>query len=343
MLSRLKKVQLGADCYSRDDPLNKTSETSSGGKQIGPAPELSREISDGKFSVANKLTRETSISAKLLHLSGLLLVLSGGFHILIWMWLGGTWEGPVSWRKPILFGFSTGVTLLSIAWFFDKLKVHKFDVAISSVLSIALVLEVGLITLQQWRGQASHFNQTTVVNSWIEHMMTLLIVLATVALCHITYRSFVFLGTPKDLTWSIRGGLGFLLLSCLIGFGLLYHGQLQIAEGNNPSLLGEEGVTKFPHGVAIHALQLFPILCYFFARLGLSLPQRVSAIRYSIASMGSLLIYSLVQTLLGKSRFDLNVPGATLLALSILLLLPILWMICGGKQPKTRAASADSS
>jgi hypothetical protein len=29
---------------------------------------------------------------------------------------GGSWEGPVSWRKPMSFGLSFGVTLATIGW-----------------------------------------------------------------------------------------------------------------------------------------------------------------------------------------------------------------------------------
>jgi len=44
---------------------------------------------------------------------GLLLVASGMAHLVVWAVLGGPWEGPVTWRKPILFGISGGLTSLS--------------------------------------------------------------------------------------------------------------------------------------------------------------------------------------------------------------------------------------
>ncbi len=133
---------------------------------------------------------ESSSSARSLHLAGVLLVASGIFHVFVWQLLGGDWEGPVSWRKPILFGISTGATLLSIAWFFDKLRPANLDVSLCRTLSITLVLEVALITLQQWRGQASHFNHNSTFDTFVEYSMTALIVIATLVLLHLTWRAF---------------------------------------------------------------------------------------------------------------------------------------------------------
>ena len=85
-------------------------------------------------------------------------MLSGLAHLGVWLFLGGQWEGPVSWRKPILFGISTGMTVLSIGWLVPKLRPSKIDMFLSAGLGISLVVEVALITVQQWRGVASHFN-----------------------------------------------------------------------------------------------------------------------------------------------------------------------------------------
>ena len=43
---------------------------------------------------------------QLLLVTGLGLFLLGLFHVAVWGFAGGAWEGPVSWRKPILFGTS---------------------------------------------------------------------------------------------------------------------------------------------------------------------------------------------------------------------------------------------
>lgn len=268
-----------------------------------------------------------SSAAKDLCLSGLILILLGGIHLLIWLTLGGEWEGPISWRKPILFGLSTGLTLFSIGCFFDQLKPAKFDSFLMRVLSVALSLEVGLITIQQWRGQASHFNHDSLLNTIVEYAMTFLIVVATVVLIQLTMRSFSYLNTTTDYQIAVRAGMSFLIISCLIGFLILWHGHSQLKFGEDPSTFGKAGVAKFPHGIAIHSLQLFPVLCWLFTKLGLKMSERIRSMKYSITMMGGLLCFSAFQTLSGKDRFQLSLTSACLFAISVSFLIPVAWIV----------------
>ena len=49
------------------------------------------------------------------YLCGALLVLSGAFHAVVFLVDGGSWEGPVSWRKPIVFGLSFVAAAIYVA------------------------------------------------------------------------------------------------------------------------------------------------------------------------------------------------------------------------------------
>jgi hypothetical protein len=51
-----------------------------------------------------------------LYAAGVLLVASGLVHSVVFLVDGGGWDGPLSWRKPILFGFSFGITVLTLGW-----------------------------------------------------------------------------------------------------------------------------------------------------------------------------------------------------------------------------------
>ncbi len=152
--------------------------------------------------------------------------------------------------------------------------------------------------------------------------MTYLIILATLVLAEFTRRCFVALDAANDLKLAIRGGMAFLMVSCLIGFLILLYGNSQIAIGGDPSTVGQAGVAKFPHGVAIHAIQLFPLLCWLMSKLEIPLNQRFRITALCIASTGTFLVFSLFQTLNGKSRFDLDAVGGVLLLGSMVLLLP---------------------
>ncbi len=250
------------------------------------------------------------------------------------MVLGGAWEGSVSWRKPILFGVSTGLTVLSIAWFYSKLRPRKWDSYLCGLFGFAMVAEVALITIQQWRGVGSHFNHTTPLNSLIESWMTYLIIFATLVLAEFTRRCFVSLNAPSDLKLAIRGGMAFLIVSCLIGFIILNYGSSQAAIGADPSTFGRAGVTKFPHGVAIHAIQLFPLVCWLLLKLGIPVERRTRLIGYLIASTTTFLLFSLTQTLDGRARFDLTLSGTLLLIISFFCLLPLLTALVAFKLPK---------
>ena len=259
---------------------------------------------------------------RLLAVSGSLLVLLGLCHLIVYLVLGGLWEGAVSWRKPILFGLSTGATVLSIAWLYPKLKPWKWDTLLCGLFGAAMVGEVSLISIQQWRGVASHFNRTTEMDSLIESWMTYLIIFATLVLVEFTRRCFGKMDAQDDLKLAIRGGMTLLIISCLIGFAILFYGHSQVANNADPSTFGKAGVTKFPHGVAIHAIQFFPIACWLMCKLGLGIERRFQLTACLVASTSVFLLYSLVQTLSGRGRFDFTYSGAALLALSVVLLLP---------------------
>ena len=266
-------------------------------------------------------------SVSLLKSSGLLLALSGVAHFVIWLFAGGDWEGPVSWRKPILFGVSTGVTVLSVAWLYPKLRPRRWDAVLCGLFGFAMVAEVALITIQQWRGLPSHFNYTTTLDAFIESAMTYCIVIVTLVLTEFTRRCFCNLNAPDDLKLAIRGGMAFLILSCLIGFLILFYGNAQVSINADPTAVGRAGVAKFPHGVAIHAIQFFPLVCVCLRKISISSRRRVRYMRFCIASTGTFLIFSVHQTLNGRDRFDLEPIGMILIFGSALLLLPIIFAI----------------
>jgi hypothetical protein len=65
--------------------------------------------------VALAVPRRTSYQS-FLYAVGVLLLASGLVHGVVFLVDGGGWDGPLSWRKPILFGFSFGITVLSLGW-----------------------------------------------------------------------------------------------------------------------------------------------------------------------------------------------------------------------------------
>ena len=259
--------------------------------------------------------------ARPLEVIGLLLVASGLAHLVVWAVLGGPWEGPVTWRKPILFGISGGLTSLSLGWAWSKLPWRWGDGWLAASVAWALLVEVTAIDLQAWRGVASHFNRSTPFDSFLYDAMGLLILWVTLVAVDIMIRFFRQpTGLPADMLLAARAGLVLLVISCLLGIWVSVHGDLRVAAGLEPERYGAAGVPKFPHGAVIHALQWLPMLAWAARRAGFPEPSRLWLV--AAATLGTTLIgcFALVQTLVGRSRFDVMPVTGSLLAAGVICL-----------------------
>ncbi|NBT12091.1 MAG: hypothetical protein EBS56_00575 [Planctomycetia bacterium] len=246
---------------------------------------------------------------------GMILVASGLLHAAIWAVTGGPWEGPVTWRKPILFGISGGLTALSMGWAWAQLPQRWADRWLAAATAWALLVEVALIDLQAWRGVASHFNRSTPLDSFLYDAMGGLILFVTLVAIDLTVRFFrQRTALPADMLLAARAGLVFLVWSCLLGIWVSVNGDIRVAEGLSPETFGRAGVTKFPHGAVIHALQWLPLLAWAARRAGLSEPVRLRLV--TVATLGTAIVggYALVQTLMGRSRFDVTLGTEALFA-----------------------------
>ncbi|MDA0817484.1 MAG: hypothetical protein O2946_07965, partial [Planctomycetota bacterium] len=151
-------------------------------------------------------------------MSGVLLIVSGVVHLLVWAIDGGPWEGPVTWRKPILFGISGGLTAISAGWAFAKLPRRRWDRLLAWSTAVTLTVEVALIDLQRWRGVASHFNRSTPLDSFLYDAMGGLIVWVTLVSAGLMLRFFRSqVGLPADMLLAARSGLVGLVWSCVLG------------------------------------------------------------------------------------------------------------------------------
>jgi hypothetical protein len=249
---------------------------------------------------------------------GALLVASGLAHLLVWAALGGPWEGPVTWRKPILFGISGGLTCVSLGWAWAQLPWRRGDAWLATATAWSLLVEVALIDLQRWRGVASHFNRQTRIDSFLYDFMGALILFATVVILDLTIR-FLWqrIRLSADMLLAAQSGLLFLAISCLLGVWISAYGDLRVANGQSPEVYGAAGVAKFPHGMAMHAIQWLPVLAWAARRAGLAEPRRWQLVACSTIGTALLLAYAMLQTLAGRARFDAPHAVAALLAIGI--------------------------
>jgi hypothetical protein len=207
--------------------------------------------------------RERTDYQTFLGAAGVLLLASGMFHTVVFLVDGGPWDGPLSWRKPILFGFSFGITLLTLAWVLSYLP-HRRRLGwlLAGVLGVAGVAEVFLITMQRWRGVPSHFNEATAFDTTVFRTMGGLVAMVGLAIVTMTVWSFRSLRAAPSMAVAIRVGLVLLVASQLLGGAILANGLAKpdaeaVTAG---STFGAAGGIKVPHAVSLHAVQLLPAL-----------------------------------------------------------------------------------
>jgi hypothetical protein len=257
---------------------------------------------------------EKSSSGSQLLLVGIALLASGLAHVAVWGVVGGPWEGPVTWRKPILFGISAGLTSLSLGWVWSKLPRRWGDHWLAAATAWALILEVLLINLQRWRGVASHFNRATPLDSAIYDAMGVLIIFVSLVIVDLTVRLFRDrVSLTADMLLAAQAGMVLLVISCALGVWVSVHGDRQVAAGLEAERFGAAGVAKFPHGMVIHAIQWLPAIAWAARRAGLGGQARLRVVGSATVGTGLLLVYALEQTLAGRSRFDATPLTAAIL------------------------------
>lgn len=235
---------------------------------------------------------------------GLLFAGSAVLHLIVVIARGLDWSGPVSFRKPVTFAVSLGLMVWAMGWIMDRLPYRpRIGWMLALPIGIGSVVEAALITMQSWRGQASHFNLATPFDSGVFAGMGTSILIVSVGLFALTMWSLF--ETPRGLKAPIITGMALLLLGLGIGVALI---QMGVAywEANQAVpgelLVGEAGIAKFPHATSLHGIQVFIVAYSVAGRLGERLRNRVVAL--VVSGYSSLVAWSVVHTNFGRAPSD---------------------------------------
>jgi hypothetical protein len=184
--------------------------------------------------------------------TGILFLVSGLFHVGVWLAAGmPSLVGPVTWRKPITFGFSTGILSQSMAWIVGLLPQTARLVRQARWFAGLLIAEIALIDMQQWRGVASHFNRATPFDGAVFTTMGVLIVAVSVIIAWWTVELFPRpLPTTAAYAFAARTGMVMLSVGNLIGIIMATTEATQL---------------KPLHGAALHVIQALPIAIWLTA------------------------------------------------------------------------------
>jgi hypothetical protein len=190
---------------------------------------------------------------------------------------------------------------------------------------VAALGEVFLITMQQWRGVASHFNFATPFDDTVVSIMANLVVVIAVIVLILTVWTFVSLQAPASLALAIRLGMVLLLAGQLTGALIILFGTPQVLMGTaqvaghitrEPNIYGVCGVMKLPHALTLHSIQVLGVLAWVLLFTRWTERVRVTIVSIGAIGLVGLVLAMLVQTYSGLAPFDLSLPLALLLAVS---------------------------
>ncbi|MGW7524641.1 hypothetical protein [Streptomyces sp. NPDC054783] len=205
---------------------------------------------------------------RLCHATGLLLVLSGLVHLGVFAVDGGPWFGPVSWRKPVTFGLSFGLTLIAITWVTSYLRVGpRLRSSLLLVFAADCVVEVGGITLQAWRRVPSHLNMESPFDTAVSMTLAVgggvLVALLTV----FAVASFRHRPTgPAGMPLAVRSGFAILLVALASGAAMIARGVVLTRTGHQEAAYHSTAPLKPLHGVSLHAVLVLPALAWLLSR-----------------------------------------------------------------------------
>ncbi|MEV5609668.1 hypothetical protein [Streptomyces sp. NPDC052225] len=214
------------------------------------------------------LWRSARRAERLCYATGLVLIASGAFHLVVLGVDGGPWTGPVSWRKPITFGLSFGLTLIALTWVTSYLQVgSRLRSVLLVVFAADCVLEVGGITLQAWRGVPSHLDMETAFDTVVSMSLAvgggILVVLLTV----FTLASFRNRpGGPTGMPLAVRAGFAVLLVALASGAAMIARGVALTRAGHQEAAYHSTAALKPLHGVSLHAVLVLPVLAWLMTR-----------------------------------------------------------------------------
>lgn len=237
-----------------------------------------------------------------------IVTLSGIFHFAVFLVDGGSWKGPVSWRKPVTFGLSFGLTAMTLTWIAGLLR-YRRGLAIATVtVAVTAALEVFFVSLQKWRGVPSHFNDATLLDSSIFSLMGLTVAVLGLAIVAIAVYAVRQFDADPAMVVGVRVGLVVLIASQILGGAIIANGESIDKDPleTDLAIFGAAGLMKLPHAVTMHAIQILPILALLLSATSLPARKRRNIVWVAAAGYSGLILATLLQTFDGRAPTDLT-------------------------------------
>jgi hypothetical protein len=237
---------------------------------------------------------------------GACLLLSGVAHFVVFLVDGGPWEGPVSWRKPVTFGLSFGLTLITLVWVTTWIRQGERARSVTLWLfTAASVMEVGLISLQAWRGVPSHFNSETGFDRVIATSLAVGGGLILVSVLTITVAALRAGSVARpDMRLAVRAGLLLLVVALAFGAAMIVRGISAVRAGDADLAYTTAGAFKPIHAVAMHAILVLPGIAWVLGFTRWTDLLRLRVVQLGTTGYGLLAVTTGVESVLGVSPFS---------------------------------------
>jgi hypothetical protein len=182
---------------------------------------------------------------------------------------------------------------------------------LAGTLGIANLGEVLWVSVQQWRGVPSHFNDDTALDEGLFISAGVLIGFAFLVIVIVTLLAFTSLNASPSLAWTIRSGLVLLTASQFFGLAMIL---------NDGNTIGEAGAMKIPHGLALHGLQVLPILAGLLTFSAWSERQRTGIVMIASAGYAGLVAITAARAFAGTEPVEWGaLSGVVMVACTVAL------------------------
>ncbi len=265
-------------------------------------------------------------------------------------------QGAPAWLKPMKFGVSITVYLVTLRWMLGFVQGHRRLLTVfSSIVLVTLVAEIVGIDMQVVRGTTSHFNESTAFDGAVYDTMGGLISVLFVAMLVLA----VVLVRVRGLDAGIAAGLRWGVLLSVLGMAeaVLMTVNFGWSDGGGHTVGAPDGGPGLPltdwstlhgdlrigHFVGLHALQLFPILAWAVRRwTPFSARRRAALLRVGGAGYAGLIALVTWQALRGQSIVR---PDALTIAAFVLLVLLVAACVAAvlRRSDQTVTVAVDSS
>lgn len=264
--------------------------------------------------------------------------------------------GAPIWSKPFKFSVSFVAYCLSLAWMLSLLpRGRRVGWWAGTVVALASLVEMVIITGQAMRGKRSHFNYETPFDEALFNAMAGTVVilwLGTLAVAVLLLRNRI---ADRAAAWAMRSGVVLALAGAAVGFLMTQPAPGQrrgvskvvgahsvgVPDGG-PSMpmtgwSTTGGDLRIPHFIGMHALQLLPLLVMVLTALAPRFTRltddRVRLRLVLLASGVYAAVFALVLRQALRGRPLIHPDGATLGAAALILVAAVLGTFASLRAP----------